>query len=368
MAPLNQKLTVNTSEFYLNGNGKIADVTFRTGSTLTGSSYFKLGNSAAATSTLVLDGGTIDLMTQSTRGWVWMGVNANQVDFTVNAGTLTTWGILCRTGWKDPATFGEQFTMNGGTLNITGDAIRGWTHFNHFCEFNGGTVNSLANWHVEQMRSSGFGSRPGGLVTLQLNDKTVNWATGLAGAADVQLKGNGTLKSGTGEKSTKLFMQGALTGKWTVENSGENDLSGASAFLGGLELAENVNAKLHIAGSNLVEAVYLQTSATTVTKTDALKSGSAPSTAMRASRSAPSTSATVHGAARDERQQSEFLLVCANGRVGGKARLCKFFPHAELPVGPGRGARARFRASEILQSPRLSGKNRQSGKSGVLRH
>ncbi|MCQ2395669.1 MAG: hypothetical protein MJ249_15420 [Kiritimatiellae bacterium] len=308
MAPLNQKLTLNTSEFYLNGNGKIADVTFRTGSTLTGSSYFKLGNSAAATSTLVLDGGTIDLMTQSTLGWVWMGVNANQVDFTVNAGTLTTWGILCRTGWKDPATFGEQFTMNGGTLNITGDAIRGWTHFNHFCEFNGGMVNSLANWHVEQMRSSGFGSRPGGLVTLQLNDKTVNWATGLAGAADVQLKGNGTLKSGTGEKSTKLFMQGALTGKWTVENSGENDLSGASAFLGGLELAENVNAKLHIAGSNLVEAVYLQTSATTVTKTDALKSGSAPSTAMRASRSAPSTSATVHGAARDERQQSEFLL------------------------------------------------------------
>ena len=200
-------VTLNTKEFYL--NGKIADVTFRTGSTLTGSSFFKLGNNAAATSPLVLDGGTIDLTTQSTLGWVWMGVNANQVDFTVNAGTLTTWGILCRTGWKDPATFGEQFTMNGGTLNITGDAIRGWTHFNHFCEFNGGTVNSLANWHVEQMRSSGFGSRPGGLVTLQLNDKTVNWATGLAGAADVQLKGNGTLKSGTGEKSTKLFMRGA---------------------------------------------------------------------------------------------------------------------------------------------------------------
>ena len=238
-------------------------LTLKEGSSLTVPGAFKIGDGTGTGEYgLIVDGGTVT-QTGTTRLLVGRETDTAYVD--LKSGTMNLYGIQCREAWKGPkgdpgsyTYYSETFRMDGGTLNIGAGGLCAWTHFDPFVNFNNGTVNCTANWVVEQLRAVGFGDRPYGHVDFNIGDKTIDWRTGIIGGADVTLKGTGTFKSGIGVKDYMRF-QGAATGAWTIENSGVNDLYGASAFLGGLHLKENVSANIRIGGSNLVEAVYLQT-------------------------------------------------------------------------------------------------------------
>ncbi len=201
----------------------------------------------------------------------FVGYNSYQMPLVeFKSGTIYANALQCRNGWVDPNTYDELFRLEGGTLRLTsngsvespGNGLCAWTHFQPFFQANKGTIAFDSDSNVEQLRAVGFGDRAGGQVTFDLNGKAVNWKTGLAGAADVTLTGAGTFTSGIG-RSDYMRYQGVLTGKWTIDNTGVNDLYGAAGFLGGLRLEEDVVANIKIGGSNLVEGVYLQNGAST---------------------------------------------------------------------------------------------------------
>ncbi|MBR6733319.1 MAG: hypothetical protein IKL96_02845 [Kiritimatiellae bacterium] len=242
-------------------NGKGSTVRVEEGASLTVGDNLTIGDGAGANEyRMVVEGGRVVCQGTSPLHMAYQA-NAGYLDFL--SGEMEVPGIWCRIGWFSPLTHDEKFTMDGGTLSITGahatnPAIGGYTRFKPFIQFNNGRIVSLGNWTVDQMLAVSFGDRAGGHVELDVADKTVDWRTGLIGAADVTLKGSGSFKSGVGVADYMRF-QGAATGAWTVENAGVNDLYGSSGFLGGLHLKENVAANIRIGGSNLVEAVFLKT-------------------------------------------------------------------------------------------------------------
>ena len=114
----------------------------------------------------------------------------------------------------------------------------------------GGTLRATADFAIKSpgMTASFGGPKKEGDVTIDLNGKTVTWATGLNGASDVTITGIGTFSSG------RPGIQGIPLGKWTVNNTGNRvDLRNAAGFAGGLSLAAGANAMLDIAGTNTVD-------------------------------------------------------------------------------------------------------------------
>ena len=260
---LGEGTELSATTFLINqtGNGAPSTIRMEAGSSVTVGNNLTIGDSSGSNEyRLVVDGGK--LVCQETSP-LHMGYQANAGYLDFLSGEIEVPGIWCRIGWWDPLTYDEKFTMDGGTLSITGahatdPAIGGYTRFSPFIQLNNGTVTSLGDWDVQQMLAVGFGDRAGGHVTFDVGNKTVDWRTGIIGAADVTLTGTGSFLSGVGVANYMRF-QGVSTGAWSIENTGVNDLSGASAFLGGLHLAEDIAATIHIGGSNLVEAVFLRT-------------------------------------------------------------------------------------------------------------
>jgi len=144
-----------------------------------------------------------------------------------------------------------SMTVTEGLLGIgTGGITTGW-HMPQWQQFVmvGGTLKADGNFAINQPgMTASFGTpKKEGAVTIDLNGKTVNWQTGLNGASDVTIKGNGTFGGG------RRGIQGIPTGKWTVESTGSVGLQNAAGFPGGLELKEGANVTLGITGTNLVE-------------------------------------------------------------------------------------------------------------------
>jgi len=269
-------ITVNGTMLVGDGGSKPlpSSVTIKEGASVTVKGAVWIGHWSGETSNrheVIVDGGTLNYLGTD---HIRMGWDANYAYLTLNAGTINTGSFCCRPGWKDPNTFAELFEMNGGTLNLKNpnpssarNAFCAWTHFEPFVQLNAGTVNYLTpNLDVEQLRAVGFGNRSGGHLNFNIGEQTIQWRTGLAGAADVSLQGTGNFNTGVGNVAN-LRLQGVLTGEWTIENTGNNNLYGAAAFQGGLHLTNNVTANLRIAGSNLVQAVYLQNGSDTFAAT-----------------------------------------------------------------------------------------------------
>ena len=153
--------------------------------------------------------------------------------------------------WIGSQYYAGSLTFRDGLLEVGSGGIReAWTDpartaFN----MESGTLRATANFNIGKagMRAT-FGSpKKDGAVTFDLNGKTVKWGTGLTGASDVTLTGAGTFAP------DRAGIQGIPLGKWTVNSTGTVDLRNAAGFAGGLALAENVTAKLDIAGTNMVE-------------------------------------------------------------------------------------------------------------------
>ena len=153
--------------------------------------------------------------------------------------------------WIGSDYYAGSLTFRDGLLDIGSDGIKeAWTDPTRTAfNMESGTLRATANFNIGKagMRAT-FGSpKKDGAVTFDLNGKTVKWGTGLTGASDVTLTGAGTFAP------DRPGIQGIPLGKWTVNATGTVDLRNAAGFAGGLALAENVTAKLDIAGTNMVE-------------------------------------------------------------------------------------------------------------------
>ena len=135
------------------------------------------------------------------------------------------------------------FLMEGGRLELGSNGFGGarTPGVTRFDFQNGEMVNTSAAWGGDAAFPLFFGyEKLGGKVIFDMAEYYVNWNTGLSGASDVTLRGSVNFQG----QRTDERLQGALLGKFTVENTGANDLRVASCFGGGLTLADNVNAQV----------------------------------------------------------------------------------------------------------------------------
>ena len=171
--------------------------------------------------------------------WTVTGENSHIIATTLSA------------NWIGSHYYAGSLTFRDGLLEVGSGGIReAWTDPTRTAfNMESGTLRATANFNIGKagMRAT-FGSpKKDGAVTFDLNGKTVKWGTGLTGASDVTLTGAGTFAP------DRAGIQGIPLGKWTVNATGTVDLRNAAGFAGGLALAENVTAKLDIAGTNMVE-------------------------------------------------------------------------------------------------------------------
>ena len=153
--------------------------------------------------------------------------------------------------WIGSQYYAGSLTFRDGLLEVGSGGIReAWTDpartaFN----MESGTLRATANFNIGKagMRASFGGPKKDGVVTFDLNGKTVKWGTGLTGASDVTLTGAGAFAP------DRAGIQGIPLGKWTVNATGTVDLRNAAGFAGGLALAADASATLDIAGTNMVE-------------------------------------------------------------------------------------------------------------------
>ncbi|MBP5320101.1 MAG: hypothetical protein J6334_03865, partial [Kiritimatiellae bacterium] len=135
------------------------------------------------------------------------------------------------------------FLMEGGLLELgssgfCGQRVPGVTKY----DFQNGTiVNVNGAWGGSAGFPLFFGyEKLGGKVIFDLGEYYINWQQGLSGASDVTLRGSVNFQG----RRIEDRMQGVLLGKFTVENTGGNDLSVVSAFGGGLTLADGVTVQV----------------------------------------------------------------------------------------------------------------------------
>lgn len=115
-----------------------------------------------------------------------------------------------------------------------------------------GTLKATADFANNASVLAAFGmdaKATGNSYTIDLNGHKVSWGA-ILGASDVTLTGDGSFTSAS-------TMTTCPTGKWTIETepTAAVNLAGADAFVGGLELAENVTATVG-SGSPLLRRRY----------------------------------------------------------------------------------------------------------------
>jgi len=137
----------------------------------------------------------------------------------------------------------HRFRMEGGRFDM------GPTGFQDDQRVPGVSLFDLANGYLYNYEAWGtsnggllnFGeTMVGGHLTFDLGTSLVNWNTGLAGSSALTLKGAANFQGN--RKNDR--MQGAMLGKVTIENTGNNDLRTAGVLGGGLELAAGTHAEV----------------------------------------------------------------------------------------------------------------------------
>ena len=137
----------------------------------------------------------------------------------------------------------QWLMMEGGRLELgsygfNGNTIPGVAKVDFQ---NGEIVNVSSAWGGVQGFPVFFGyDKLGGSVVFDMAEYYVNWNQALSGASDLTIRGSVNF---TGARVDDR-MQGVTLGRLTVENTGGNDLRVTSAFVGGLTLADGVNAQV----------------------------------------------------------------------------------------------------------------------------
>lgn len=239
-------------------------LTVKEGASLAVSEYARIGEWSGTTTSkthdLVIDGGTFTAPLD-----VAVGYDSPFAYFSIKDGVAEVSGILPRArldylpNYNQATLTHEELTrQTGGLLKVGGGGLKDLgtpgdkviAHVEHNLpnyNFQSGTLEPTDAWSTGFGAQIVFGTRPTAADEAPYTIDTpydVTLQTGLAGAADVTLKGAGQVKS-------MADLQGIPTGKWTLESSA--DLRGASGFAGGLTLAEGKTAVVGNASTNLVE-------------------------------------------------------------------------------------------------------------------
>ena len=206
---------------------------------------------------LILDGGELDA-TAAKKPYV--GCDGRNAEFLVKAGTAKLPGVFTRFAsnsnarplenvpWSDPnpGVGYEVFGMSGGTVELGGDfeTTRMYARLPQIW-LGGGTLVSTADWKTDAYQAATFetwGDPRDEMkkeLVLDTNGHTVNFRSALQGNANVTITGGGKFIADNGT-------QGGVSGHWTIENSGENNLRNAAAFADGLTLKDGTAATIDI--------------------------------------------------------------------------------------------------------------------------
>lgn len=200
---------------------------------------------------LIVDNGSLTAADRMLVGW-----EAKHTHFQLHAGEATVKDMFIAYGWKGGAGYHNRFTQDAGSLTISNGGFKGNPYGQAGVVLEGGSLTLAGDSSNRTMMPIVFGERAGKSYTVDIEDHSVTWNTGLAGESAVTLNGSGTFTSGYQGNA----LQGIPRAKWTITNTGTNDLSGAAGFADGLELAENVQATVNMSGKSLVRA-FCMTSA-----------------------------------------------------------------------------------------------------------
>ena len=197
----------------------------------------------ASPSSLIVDNGSLTATDRILVGW-----ETKHTHFQLHMGEVSVRDMSIAYGWKGGAGYHNRFTQDAGSLTISNGGFRGNPYGQAGAVLEGGSLKLASDSSNRAMMPVVFGERAGKSYAMDIEDHTVAWNTGLTGESAVTLNGSGTFTSGYQGNG----LQGIPRGKWTVANTGTNDLSGAAGFAGGLELAENVQATVDMSGKSLV--------------------------------------------------------------------------------------------------------------------
>ncbi len=239
-------------------------LTVKTGSTLLATNVVKIGEwsgSSTATHELLVAGGEF-----TSTAPVEVGFDSPFAYLTIKDGVVDVPSLNPRSrldymsGFgQDTLTHEEVVRQEGGLLKVGDGGLKDLgtpnntpSHVEHNLPnyvFQSGELQAKASFETGFGAAVLFGTKPtaAGEVPFTLNDagQTVTFKTGLAGAANVTLAGDGLFVSDPD-------LQGIPEGTWHV-NKASADLRGASGFAGGLELETGAYAQVANVTTNLVE-------------------------------------------------------------------------------------------------------------------
>ena len=237
---------INAGSMFVSGKAEILDTSVLTNGgylTLQGGGDFAKGAAITNSGTIELSGGTLKtLATIHNAGGTLRneaGTTLIVDTATVDGGTVTILGTLELDGTS---------LIENGTLNNSGAVnVKGTVEFAHEAVSNNssGTIRVLTNGWLTIDQGSNVTNN--GAVTVDASGKlTINGAT-ISGGAFGILLGTTVLDAGAGDASSgTLVITGSSTGRGTVTNNGELDLTGNAVLSRG---NLNNNASLNVSGA-----------------------------------------------------------------------------------------------------------------------
>ena len=239
---------LDIAEFYLGWGGVASGrCTIGPGTTLE-TGKIAIGDTGTSTdstikSSFTVDGGTVN----HTGDHFFIAYNGPNAEFVLDSGEVTVEKAVIRVRANNAKLGGynkSRFIQNGGVFNYSGTGFTANWEDNTddgMIVLKGGEFNAFSNWSIPCFIPMVFreGSE-GGWTLNQAEGTTATWTTALYGCGDVTLNGAGAL-------DVSKEIKGAVGGKWTVGDGFTASLRGASSFLGGLALGDGASVTVDVA-------------------------------------------------------------------------------------------------------------------------
>ena len=247
--------TLNVRELYLGWGHTFVNgghLTLGEGTTLT-TSKIAIGDTGTnrydgVSSSFTVDGGTLNL----TGTTFFVSYHSPCAEFVLNSGTVTAGTAAIQMHAHNVTNYAHLgghstsvFRQNGGTFNYGGAGFTSHEHEDNtedgFIVLKGGAFNATANWSIPHYIPLCFKDGVAGGWTL-------NQADGTTATWTTALFGNGDVAlNGAATLVGTNEVQGAVGGKWTVGDGFTAGLEGAASLLGGIALGEGASATVDIA-------------------------------------------------------------------------------------------------------------------------
>lgn len=191
----------------------------------------------------------------------WVGGGIRGGHFSAYTGTAID-ANLFHVGHQSYTAPRAIFSLEGGSVAIGSNGLRSqYAPLGTFMFFNAGTLAATADFTTSWGLCGVFGrdASDGAPLKIDVADHTITYRGGLGGKATVGVVGTGSFNA-TDPNGNGDYFQDFAEGRWIVR-AATNDLSGASAFAGGLEVGAGATARVAIAGEELCEFTHYGTTA-----------------------------------------------------------------------------------------------------------